>query len=262
MLHPRLSAAERTFSGLNGTERTEVATESGAHVAQHLADIARVLLAPGTVIETLNLIVTMSVASIDGCDEAGLCEDTLGGEAPVSTSSLVAELDDLQTSLGEGPCLDALGGLDSVYVDDLTVDTRWPLFGPLAAQAGLRTALAYRLFAGSETLGALLLYARLPAAFNATERAQGLIFAAHAGMALSVARKQATERGRSTNLQTALVSREIIGQAQGILMERERITADQAFDLLRRSSQHLNLKLRDVAQELVDTGAVPGEDEA
>jgi len=152
-----------------------------------------------------------------------------------------------------------LGGLDSVYVDDLTDSPTWPRFGPLAAQAGLRSALAYRLFAGPETLGALLMYARLPGAFNATDRAQGLIFATHASMALSVARSQATERGRTTNLQTALLSREIIGQAQGILMERERITADQAFDLLRRSSQHLNLKLRDVAQELVDTGAVPGE---
>jgi len=108
------------------------------------------------------------------------------------------------------------------------------------------------------TLGALQLYARLPAAFNATDRAQGLIFAAHAGMALGVARAQATERGRTDHLQTALVSREIIGQAQGILMERERITAEQAFDLLRRSSQHLNRRLRDVAQELVDTGTVPG----
>ena len=118
--------------------------------------------------------------------------------------------------------------------------------------------LGYRLFAGSETLGALQLYARLPAAFNATDRAQGLIFAAHAGIALGVARAQATERGRTDHLQTALVSREIIGQAQGILMERERITAEQAFDLLRRSSQHLNRRLRDVAQELVDTGTVPG----
>jgi GAF domain-containing protein len=243
---------------LNGTERTEVGAESAGHVAQHLADIARVLLAPGTVTETLNLIATMSVASIDGCDEAGLREETPDSGA-VTTSPLVAELDVLQMSLGEGPCLDVLRGQDSVYVDDLTVDTRWPVFAPIAAEAGLRSALAYRLFAGSETQGALLLYARLPAAFNATDRAQGLIFAAHAGMALSVARTQASERGRSTNLRTALVSREIIGQAQGILMERERITADQAFDLLRRSSQRLNLKLRDVAQQLVDTGTVPGE---
>ena len=246
--------------GLNGTEGTEVGTDSGAHVAQHLADIARVLLAPHTVSDTLNLIVTMSVASIDGCDEAGLCELTHGGGRSVPTSALVAELDELQNTLGEGPCVDVLGGLDSVYVDDLRDSVTWPRFAPLAAQAGLRSALGYRLFTGTNTLGALLMYARLPAAFNATDRAQGLIFATHASMALSVAQSQASERGRTTNLQTALLSREIIGQAQGILMERERITADQAFDLLRRSSQHLNVKLRDVAQELVDTGAVPGED--
>jgi hypothetical protein len=247
---------------VNGTERTRTGTtgtDSGAHVAQHLADIARILLAPSTVSDTLNLIVTMAVASIDGCDEAGLCELTHGGGQSVPTSALVAELDDLQTSLGEGPCLDVLGGQDSVYVDDLQDSVTWPRFAPLAAQAGLRSALAYRLFTGPETLGALLMYARLPAAFNATDRAQGLIFATHASMALSVAQSQASERGRTTNLQTALLSREIIGQAQGILMERERITADQAFDLLRRSSQHLNVKLRDVAQELVDTGSVPGE---
>ena len=244
---------------MNGTQGTGTGTDSGANVAQHLADIARILLAPGTVSETLTLIVSMSVASIDGCDEAGLCELTSGAGTSAPTSPLVAELDVLQTSLGEGPRLDVLGGLDSVYVDDLTDSPTWPRFGPLAAQAGLRSALAYRLFAGAETLGGLLMYARLPRAFNATDRAQGLIFATHASMALSVAQSQASERGRSTNLQSALLSREIIGQAQGILMERERITADQAFDLLRRSSQHLNLKLRDVAQELVDTGAVPGE---
>lgn len=247
--------------GLNGTEGTDTGTDTGAHVAQHLADIARILLAPGTVSETLNLIVTMAVASIDGCDEAGLCQVTHGGATPAPTSPLVTELEELQTSLREGPCQDVLAGRDSVYVDDLSDSPTWPRFAPLAAEAGLRSALAYRLFAGTETLGALLMYARLPGAFNTTDRAQGLIFAAHASMALSVAQNQASERGRTSHLQTALLSREIIGQAQGILMERERITADQAFDLLRRSSQHLNLKLRDVAQELVDTGAVPGDDQ-
>jgi GAF domain-containing protein len=201
----------------------------------------------------------MSVASIDGCDEAGLSELTPGGGTSVPTSPLVADLDQLQRSLGEGPGLEVLAGRDSVYVDDLTESPTWPRFGPAAARAGVRSALAYRLFAGTGTLGALVMYARLPGAFNTTDRAQGLIFAAHASMALSVAQNQESERGRTSHLQTALVSREIIGQAQGILMERERITAEQAFDLLRRSSQHLNLKLRDVAQELVDTGAVPGE---
>ena len=105
---------------MNGTEGTDTGTDSGAHVAQHLADIARILLAPGSVAETLNLIVTLSVASIDGCDEAGLSELTSGGVTSVASSPLVADLDHLQDSFDEGPCLDALAGLDSVYVDDLT----------------------------------------------------------------------------------------------------------------------------------------------
>ena len=81
---------------------------------------------------------------------------------------------------------------------------------------------------------------------------KGLIF-----QALDQAQQRASERERSDNLQSALGSREIIGQAQGILMEREKITAEQAFNLLRQSSQHLNRKLRDVAQDLVDTGETP-----
>ncbi|MCW2543212.1 MAG: hypothetical protein JWM40_764, partial [Frankiales bacterium] len=88
-------------------------------------------------------------------------------------------------------------------------------------------------------------------------RAQGLLFASYAGIAIALARAQEAEQDRIDNLESALLSREVIGQAQGILMERERITADQAFQLLRRSSQHLNQKLRTVAQTIVDTGTVP-----
>ncbi len=242
----------------DGLERTSVMEDPEAQLAQQLAGIARVLLSPGTIAQTMQGIVTLSLASIDGCDESSFCEGVVGNGWSVPSSPLIAELNHLQGLLGEGPCVDAVGGLDSVYVEDLTDDARWPRFAPLAAEAGLRSALTFRLFAGAETLGALQLYARSPAAFDGTGRAQGLIFAAHAGMALAVARTRAMDQGRTDHLQVALVSREIIGQAQGILMERERITADQAFDLLRRSSQHLNFKLRDVAQQLVDTGAMPG----
>jgi GAF domain-containing protein len=232
---------------------TRVATTE-ADVAKHLADIARVLFSPGTVAETLSRVVTLAVAAIDGCDEASLCN---GAARPVLTSTVIYQLEVLQDSLGEGPCVDTLRGQDSIYVADLLGDVTWPSFSPAAVSAGVRSALSYRLFAGSETLGALQLYATLPGAFNATDRAQGLLFAAHAGMALDVARSHAFEHGRAENLQRAMASREVIGQAQGILMERERITTDQAFDLLRQASQHLNVKLRDVAQALVETGAAP-----
>jgi GAF domain-containing protein len=239
---------------VDGTPPGTGAGATEADVAKHLADIARVLFSPGTVEETLGRVVTLAVAAIDGCDEASLCKSAAGA---VRASPLVLELEQLQDSLGEGPCVDTMRGQDSIYVADLMGDATWPSFSPAAVSAGVRSALAYRLFAGGQTLGALQLYASLPGAFNATDRAQGLLFAAHAGMALEVARSQAFEHARAEDLQRAMASREIIGQAQGILMERERITADQAFDLLRQASQHLNVKLRDVAQALVDTGSAP-----
>jgi hypothetical protein len=107
------------------------------------------------------------------------------------------------------------------------------------------------------SLGALALYAGYPAAFGVADRARGVILASLAGLSVSAARSHEDEERRADNLNSALATRELIGQAQGILMERERISSDQAFDILRRASQHLNRKLRDVAQDLVDTGARP-----
>jgi AmiR/NasT family two-component response regulator len=97
------------------------------------------------------------------------------------------------------------------------------------------------------TLGALNLYARYPHAFGVLDRARGLMLAALAALALTSAQTHEDDERRKANLHTARATREVIGQAQGILIEREHITADQAFDILRRASQHLNLKLREVA---------------
>ena len=121
---------------------------------------------------------------------------------------------------------------------------------------GVRSVLALPL-AANGNLGALNLYARYPAAFGVVDRAKGVVLASLANLALSAAHSHDDEERLVDNLHSALSSREIIGQAQGILMERERIAADEAFDILRRASQHLNLKLREVAQTLVDTGERP-----
>ena len=105
--------------------------------------------------------------------------------------------------------------------------------------------------------GALNLYSRSPAAFSIDDRARGILLASLAGLAFTTARSHDEEELKSIQLQAALATREMIGQAQGILMERESISADQAFDILRQASQHLNVKLRVVAQSLVDTGERP-----
>ncbi len=168
---------------------------------------------------------------------------------------LVSELDKLQFASDQGPCLDAVSDGSSPYAADLADDPRWPQFGPAAASAGIRSALAFRL--SSRPISALNLYAHLPGAFGGTDRAKGLIFATLAGLALETAGERADEQERFVNLHQALATRELIGQAQGILIERERITGDQAFDVLRRASQHLNIKIRDVASSLVETGETP-----
>ncbi len=144
-----------------------------------------------------------------------------------------------------------------MYAQDLAEANPWPAFARAAVDAGVRSSLSVHVAAG-QTPGALNCYAAYPRAFGATDRAKAVMLAVLAGLALSAAEARQAEDLRVANLEAALVSRNLIGQAQGILMERERITADQAFDILRRASQHLNVKLRDVAQRLVDTGEGPG----
>jgi len=218
---------------------------------------ACVLFSAGPVVDTLQRVVGLAVETIDGCDFAGiflLDGDTL--TTPVHTDPIVIEVDALQHRHEQGPCLDAVADDSTLYACDLADDTRWPLYGPEATAAGVRSVLALSLSAKG-TKGALNLYARYPQAFGVIDRAKGLLLAGLAGQALSTAQAHDEEAQRLDNLQGALLTRAVIGQAQGILIERERVTADQAFDILRRASQHLNIKLRDVAQNLVDTGESP-----
>ena len=233
-------------------------------VASSFAEISRALYSARTVKETLHRIVDLSVDTIDGCSGAGI-SFVQGDEivTPVWTEPRVLEVDTMQYTTGQGPCLDAIAKGESFYAEDLLTDPRWPNFGRMASEAGLRSLLSFCLF-GEATLGALNLYAQLPRAFGATDRAKGLIFATHAGVALAAAgdledatQALAVEIKKLENLHGALASRQVIGRAEGILMQRELITGDQAFELLRRASQQLNTKLREVAQYVVDTGDVP-----
>jgi ANTAR domain/GAF domain len=219
--------------------------------------VAVALFAPGTVDGTLREIVAQAEATVDGCDHAGVlvvADDGTAGTV-AATSPLVAEIDALQIDAGEGPCLEASTRGVTTYAEDLVDDVRWPAFRDAAVAAGIRSVLAFSLSA--DRLSALNLYAQLPAAFGATDRAKGQLLATLARLALDSAEDRATGEALTGHLHEALRTRELIGQAQGILMERERITADQAFDVLRRASQHLNVKLHTVAEALVETGESP-----
>ena len=242
---------------MSGSDLPAVGEDATAELSGTISKTVEALFSEGSVSDTLNQLVALAVATVEGCDYAGIfVAEGAAVSTPYSTDPVVIELDDIQRHTGEGPCLDAMAQDGVFYADDLSDDPRWPRFGQDAVAAGVRSLLAVPLPVNGAP-GALNLYARYPQAFGVIDRGRATLLAAMAGMAFSSARTHEDEERRAANLQAALATREMIGQAQGILMERERITPDQAFDILRRASQHLNVKLRDVAQSLVDTGERP-----
>jgi hypothetical protein len=248
-------------SNLSNTDRESEREE----LATYFAAIARALYSAKTLDGTLQHIVDFAVEAIDSCTGAGIA--LVDGQqviTPVASDANVLALDAMQNVSGEGPALAAIAEHGNFFSDDLATDRRWPALAALLAGTGPCSALSVCLV-GDVTLGALNLYSADGAAFDRSDRTKALIFAVHAGVALAAAAELAdaeaalaVELERLGNLQGALASRQVIGRAEGILMEREHVTADQAFDLLRQASQHLNTKLRDVAQHVVDTGQVPG----
>jgi GAF domain-containing protein len=236
---------------------TSTVEDSAIASAVAFTEVARSLFLAGSVEDILARAVDLSVVTIEACEFAGaflLAGDSVS--AQVGTDPIVDEVDALQLSIGQGPCLDAAAQKLTFYADELGTDPRWPEFGREAEAKGLRSLLALPM-ATDGTLGALNLYARYPQAFGVIDRARGLLLASMVRFACSAARSHEDEERRAENLHAALITRELIGQAQGILIERERISADQAFHVLRQASQHLNVKLREVARDLVDTGERP-----
>ena len=231
--------------------------EEYLRLEEDVSQLADRLFGSGTVEGTLQEIVALAEEAVDGCDAAGvLTIDAHDTPRTLATGRpLAAVLDRLQIEGDEGPCLDAARAGTAFYAEDLAEDRRWPTFAPAAVQAGARSVLAYSLSA--QRMSALSLYAGLPAAFGVIDRAKGQLFATLARHALDAAETHAADEFKTAGLTEALRTRELIGQAQGILMERERISAGQAFDVLRRASQHLNVKLREVAARLVETGESP-----
>ena len=218
--------------------------------------MARALLAQDDVQHTLQKIVDLAVETIDACDHAGISYlKGSKGTTPAASGDIPRQVDAIQYETGEGPCLDAIRDHEIFETGDLGNETRWPNFAVQAQRAtGVTSMMSFRLFVGADTLGALNLYSKAADAFDEESRKVGLVFAAHAAMALSTAL-------HDEQMDEALQSRDLIGQAKGILMARQGVTADQAFDMLRRGSQRLNIKLRELAQRVTEGEAMSGEGE-
>ena len=248
-----IAAADRDES----TKRRQ-ADAPPTRLAMVFADIAEQLYDADSFDDVLSRIAGAAVSTIAGCQMASvtLCERS-GYRTAASTDPAATAVDQAQYQLHEGPCLDAVDA-PMVYAQSFP-DERWPTLASRPTKSGVQSALSYRLAAASSATadsggGSLNSYGVIPHAFNDTAQEIGLILAAHASVAARAVDERSTLQSLGRDLQQALLSRDVIGQAKGILMERLEVTPEDAFDLLRRSSQHLNMKLRDVARALAETG--------
>ena len=200
---------------------------------------------------TAERVVQIAVQTVE-CDAGGLTVFKGRRFTSVAASEpIVEDADRLQYELGEGPCVEAAWEQDTFVSNDLALDPRWPTWGPKAAALGLGGLMATRMSVGDKVLGALNLYAERPRRFTSDDRAFAHIFATHATAMLLATRE-------IQNLRLALDARTLIGQAQGILMERFGLDESKAFSVLRRYSQESNVKLRDVADVVISTRRLPG----
>ncbi|MEV0720974.1 GAF and ANTAR domain-containing protein [Asanoa sp. NPDC050611] len=226
-------------------------------LADRLGELARAFQAERSVADTLDAIVRAAVGTVPGADHAGVSqvENRRTVRTTTGTDRLVYDVDQIQYDEHEGPCLDALFDHLTVLVADMAGEARWPRFSARALTLGVGSMLAFQLYVDSGSLGSLNLYSRRPGAFGDVSEQVGLLFAAHAGVALAGAQQL-------SHLSRALDVRDLIGQAKGILMERHKLTGDQAFGLLVTVSQKTNTRLVEVARYLVDTGDLGARDRA
>ena len=215
--------------------------------ARDLADTFRRLEISDGVMFTVERVCRLATAHIPGCDDAGMLVahrgvmETLG-----ATSESPSKVDKLQFHFGEGPSVEVTRFDERAVVGtgDLAADRRWPGFGPVGAAAGgIRSMLAFRLAGPDQIVGALTLYSSRRQAFEPAAVELGTLFSSHASTALVGA--QAIQ-----NLKEALESRETISVAMGILMARQEVSREQAFEILKRASQRESVKLREIAARM------------
>jgi len=227
-------------------------------LARQLTLLTRTLLDTDTVAEVLELVMRTTFAMIPHADVVSVSLRAADGKlhTPMETNPVGVELDRLQNRYDEGPCLDAArkDGLAYTYSGDLVTEPKWPQFGPAAAELGYASVLSTALMpdaAPPRQTGALNIYSHTPGTLGDEEtRDRALLLSTHASLALAHTQAVHLAELREAQLRQALTTRDVIGQAKGILMNRRGISADEAFDLLRHTSQDLNIKLAELAHTL------------
>jgi GAF domain-containing protein len=206
----------------------------------------------------LGVLADEAVAGIPGAEYAGI---TVGGQGRgfatvAATDDVVLLVDGIQYELGSGPCVDAVLQQTIFSAPDLRADERWPEFARRAVEVtGILSMLSLRLYMEDDRglIAGLNAYSRRAGAFDEVSETIALLIATHGALAVS----NATAQQKVRNLEQALKTRTDIGIAMGVLMATQKVTRDQAFDLLRIASQHAHRKVAEIAQQVAETGALP-----
>lgn len=252
---PRSAAEQARDSEAQSRAVTSYADERT--LTAELVGIGRKVVRSSTVDDALEDIVRALKRAVPGCSFASFAGRRGDGEVVTlaATDPEAVVVDHLQYSLGDGPGIAAMTANEVVRVADVALEARWPDFARQAARV-VGSVVSTPIPDESRperAVGSLNIYGIEPNVFDAGSSEAATLLAAHVAvlMALSTTIEQ---------LQYALQSRDVIGQAKGILMERQNLTPEAAFDVLRRSSQRSNMKLRDVAAELTARASQPRTD--
>lgn len=220
---------------------------SGSDLAARMADLARTASAARSAADILDSVTAAAVELIPGVDTAGiLLIRGSGHESVADTTEIPRQLDALQMTLNEGPCMQAALADTEIVTDDFRSETRWARYSPAVVDIGVLSGLSFKMFTGERTAGALNLFGFRPRTWNDDDIAIGGVLAAHATAAIL-----AYQQGEQ--LRAALLTRDQIAQAKGIVMERYNVDDIRAFEMLRQLSQETNTKLFEVARKVIDT---------
>lgn len=213
-----------------------------------MAELARTLASPRGLDEILSSATAAAKELIPGVDAAGILLVGRGGtfESVAQVTDLPHQLDELQMRYNEGPCVQAALQDVVVRTDDFREETRWPQYAPACVKIGVLSGLSFKLYTADRTAGALNLFGFNPRVWDTDAETTGTVLAAHAAAALLAHRE-------GEQLRSALSTRDRIGQAKGIIMERYKVDDLQAFEMMRRLSQDGNKKLTEIAQQVIDT---------
>lgn len=230
-----------------------LAAAQDADLRAALAGLSQLAASQIALAEMLRRVAEFAVRAIPGADGAGLTIMDNGTPGTVVvTDPFVERVDEIQYSLGEGPCLSAAAERRAVRSGSLGDDRSWPRFGQRVARMGVHSALSMPLVAADEVVGAINIYARAHEAFDERAEVLAQLYAVAAAVSVQTAEALAQARALAEQLENALGSHAVVDQAIGVLISRTGCTHEQAFEKLRAVSQTQNKRLTLVAQKLID----------